>query len=57
MKETESLGMLLVNALTDQLDGRLTWNAGRGTVWTMTFPVDAAKGADAESRLLHTAGA
>jgi two-component sensor histidine kinase len=37
--ETESLGMLLVNALTDQLDGRLEWNAGKGTVWKMTFPV------------------
>jgi len=38
---TESLGMLLVNALTDQLDGTLEWSTGKGTEWKMTFPVRA----------------
>jgi len=37
--KTESLGMLLVNALTDQLDGSLEWSTGEGTEWKMTFPI------------------
>ena len=35
---TEGLGMALVKALADQLDGHLTWSSVKGTEWRITFP-------------------
>jgi two-component sensor histidine kinase len=36
---TPSLGLQLVTALIQQLQGTMEMNRDQGTVWTLTFPV------------------
>ncbi|MBL0341933.1 MAG: PAS domain S-box protein [Bacteroidetes bacterium] len=38
-EEVDSLGMQLINALTNQLDGRMTLVAGKGTTFVLEFKV------------------
>ncbi|MFM7079728.1 MAG: two-component regulator propeller domain-containing protein [Bacteroidota bacterium] len=39
IEKYDSLGMQLINALSNQLDGKLTLNPGKGTTFTMDFKV------------------
>ena len=55
-RATSTLGLQLVNLLTEQLRGQLSLLAGPGTTFRITFPLPANRGAavGAEGRRLAT---